>query len=135
MMAYNRRTKVFACSDVVDLRKSFDGLFAAARDIFNQDPLSGHLFVFLNGKRTICKCLYFDGTGLVVLSKRLESGVFYRMNPNLNLIEMTESEFSLFFEGADLSKRFIESPSVYKNKYVQKFAKQNNIDLNAAGAS
>ncbi|MBK8204610.1 MAG: IS66 family insertion sequence element accessory protein TnpB [Bdellovibrionales bacterium] len=40
----------------------------------NQDPLSGHLFVFINSRRTSIKCLYWDGTGLVLLCKRLDQG-------------------------------------------------------------
>jgi transposase len=120
MMAFNRRTKVFACSEPTDMRKSFDGLYAMARDVLNQDPLSGHLFVFVNQRRTTCKCLYWDGSGLVIMAKRLEGTVFYKMNPTTTSIEMTEAEFALFFEGADFTKRFIESPREYKIRGQQK---------------
>ena len=61
--------------------------------------------------------MYYDGTGLVIISKRLERGLFSRMNPFYGKeVVLTEAEFSLFFEGANLEKRFIESPSeIIKN--------------------
>jgi transposase len=111
MIALNRRTKVYLSKDPTDMRASYDGLFERARDVIKQDPFSGHLFVFLNLRRTSCKCLYYDGTGLVLICKRLERGLFARVNPyHAGDIVLTQAEFNLFFEGADLNKRFIESP-------------------------
>lgn len=111
MINFNRRTKVFLCKDPTDMRASYDSLFSRAKDILKQDPFSGHLFVFLNKSRSCCKCLYYDGTGLVIISKRLEKGLFSKINPFFKgEITLTQAEFSLFFEGADLEKRFVESP-------------------------
>jgi transposase len=93
------------------MRASYDTLFTKVKTLLDKDPFSGHLFVFMNGKRTSCKCLYYDGTGLVIIAKRLEKGLFSKINPYLEgEIKLTQAEFSLFFEGADLTKRFIESP-------------------------
>ena len=44
------------------MRASYDTLFARAKGILNQDPLSGHLFLFINSKRNSIKCLFYDGT-------------------------------------------------------------------------
>lgn len=111
MISFNRRTKVFVCKDPTDMRASYDSLFARAKDTLNQDPFSGHLFVFLNKSRSSCKCLYYDGTGLVLISKRLERGLFSKINPFFKgEIILTQAEFSLFFEGADLERRFVDSP-------------------------
>lgn len=97
------------------MRASYDSLFRRAKDIMHADPFSGHLFVFLNKRRTSCKCLYYDGTGLVLICKRLEQGLFARVNLfRSGDIILTQAEFSLFFEGADLNKRFIESPREIK---------------------
>ena len=111
MIALNRRTKVFLSREPADMRASYDSLFLRVRDIIKQEPFSGHLFVFLNKRRTSCKCLYYDGTGLVLICKRLEKGLFARVNPyHSGDIILTQAEFNLFFEGADLTKRFIDSP-------------------------
>jgi len=99
------------------MRSSYDSLFARAKEVLEQDPFSGHLFVFLNRRRTSIKCLYYDGTGLVLICKRLEKGVFSRINPMYKReIVLTPAEFSLFFEGADLEKRFIDSPREISKK-------------------
>ncbi len=93
------------------MRASYDSLYARARDVVRQDPRSGHLFLFVNRDRTSCKTLYYDGTGFVIISKRLERGRFSRVNPLFHgEAVLTEAEFGLFFEGANLEKRFIDSP-------------------------
>jgi len=111
VIALNRRTKIFVCKEPTDMRASYDSLFARVKTVLQKDPFSGHLFLFVNAKRTTCKCLYWDGTGLVIISKRLEAGTFSQINPMYkDEIILTEAEFGLFFEGADLKKRFIDSP-------------------------
>lgn len=93
------------------MRASYDSLFARTKAVLQKDPFSGHLFLFVNRGRTSCKALYYDGTGFVIISKRLDRGTFSRVNPMYpGEVVLTEAEFGLFFEGADLEKRFIESP-------------------------
>jgi len=117
MLAFNRRTKIYVSKDPTDMRASYDTLFAKSKSIFSNDPFSGHLFVFMNQRRTSCKCLYYDGTGLVIIAKRLERGQFARINPHhRGKIVLTQAEFSLLFEGADINKRFIESPRDVRKK-------------------
>ena len=111
----NRRTRYFICREPTDMRASYDTLFSKVKKILKKDPFSGHLFIFINRSRTSCKCLYYDGTGLVILSKRLERGQFSRVNPRYKKqISLSQAEFSLFFEGASLEKRFIDSPREIK---------------------
>jgi len=125
VISFNRRTKVFVCKEPTDMRASYDTLFAKAKGVLNQDPLSGHLFVFINSRRNSVKCLFYDGTGLVIIAKRMEQGVFSRINPMYQgELVLTAAEFALFFEGANLEKRFIESPSeqkksFYSNQHLQ----------------
>lgn len=117
MIAFNRTMKIFVSKEPSDMRASYDTLFSKAKNILNKDPFSGHLFVFINKSRTSMKCLYYDGTGLVIISKRLERSTFSRINPFFkNEVVLTQAEFSLFFEGADLEKRFIDSPREIKRK-------------------
>lgn len=118
MINFNRRTKVFVAKEPTDMRASYDTLFAKAKGVLNQDPFSGHLFVFINSRRTSIKCLYYDGTGLCLLCKRLEKSTFSRINPMFTgEIVLTAAEFALFFEGADLEKRFIDSPKERNKKF------------------
>ena len=115
MIALNRRTKIFVCKEPTDMRASYDSLFNRVKTLLAKDPFSGHLFLFVNRGRTTCKCLYYDGTGFVIISKRLEQGTFSRINPLYEReIVLTEAEFGLFFEGANLEKRFIDSPAEVK---------------------
>lgn len=100
------------------MRSSYDTLFAKAKGVLNQDPFSGHLFLFINSKRSSIKCLYYDGTGLVIISKRMEKGLFSKINPMYKKeIVLTAAEFALFFEGANLEKRFIESSLEIKKSF------------------
>jgi transposase len=59
-----------------DMRKSYDGLSALAKNVLGEDPLGGAVFCFVNRRRTQMKCLYFDGDGFCVWAKRLEKGRF-----------------------------------------------------------
>lgn len=127
MIALNRRTKIFVCKEPTDMRSSYDSLFSRVKTVLQKDPFSGHLFLFVNKHRTTCKCLYYDGTGLVIISKRLERGRFSNINPFYHEeIILTEAEFGLFFEGANLEKRFIDSP-----REIKKYSAQINSCQNA----
>ena len=69
------------------------------------------MFLFMNKTRNRVKVLFYDGTGYVIIAKRLDRGHFSGFNPSYrqNII-LTQAEFALFFEGAAINKRFIESP-------------------------
>lgn len=111
MIALNRRTKVFVCKEPTNMTLSYDGLFQKVKKTLKKDPFSGHLFLFINKRRTSCKALYYDGTGMAILSKRMERNrLFARVNPRYSKdLTLTASEFGLYFEGADLEKRFIDT--------------------------
>ena len=76
MIGLSPATRVFVALAATDLRQSFNGLYGAVQRQLNQDPLSGHLFVFSNRHRNRVKLLYWDGSGLWVCAKRLEKGRF-----------------------------------------------------------
>jgi len=118
MISFNRLTKIFVCREPTDMRSSYDTLFSKVKGVLNQDPFTGHLFVFINVRRTSIKCLFWDGTGFVLLCKRLNEGLFYKINPmHKGDVILTAAEFALFFEGADLTKRFVESPREIKKSF------------------
>jgi transposase len=70
------RVRVFLHGQPVDMRKSFDGLIALTRRALSQDPLSGHVYVYVNRRGDHLKALYWDRTGFCLWAKRLERGQF-----------------------------------------------------------
>ena len=97
--------RIFLAMEAVDLRRGFDGLAAATRGLIGQDPLSGHLFVFLNRRRNRVKILFWDRTGYLLLFKRLERGTFewpVRPMPGVRQVEIDAGELGLILEGVDL---------------------------------
>ena len=121
MIALNRRTKIFICKQPTSLRLSYDGLFHKVKKVLKKDPFSGHIFLFVNKSRTSCKALYYDTTGLVILGKRMEGNrLFSKVNPRYSKeLILTESEFGLYFEGANLEKRFVDTAVEIKKKRIK----------------
>jgi transposase len=87
------------------MRKSFDGLSALVRNVLQEDPTSGHLFVFINRKRTQMKVLYFDRSGYCVWSKRLERGRFQSCAGAEEKALLSWTHLKLLLEGIDLRER------------------------------
>lgn len=77
-MIFTHSVKVCLATRPCDLRKSFDTLCVVVRDELREDPLSRKVFVFLNRHADRLKMLYWDGTGIWLLTKRLERGRFCR---------------------------------------------------------
>lgn len=77
-MILTHSVKVCVATRPCDLRKSFDTLSSVIRDELREDPLSSKLFVFFNRAADRVKMLYWDGSGLWILMKRLERGRFCR---------------------------------------------------------
>ena len=76
MLNLSAATRVFVATQAVDLRGGFNRLFALSQTVLQQDPLSGHWFVFTNRHRNRLKILFWDGSGLWVCAKRLEKDRF-----------------------------------------------------------
>lgn len=100
--------KVYVATSPCDMRKSFDGLFAVVKSKLEANPLNGALFVFFNKKATLMKTLYWDGTGLWVLAKRLEKGTFCipssasSEQASKNKLSLTPEAYQLLIQGVEL---------------------------------
>lgn len=95
--------RIFIAVQPTDMRKQFDGLSIETQRILEQDPLSGHLFVFFNRRRTMVKALYWDRNGFCLIAKRLERGTFKLPETNgQNALEIEAAELGLILEGLDL---------------------------------
>jgi transposase len=106
MIGFGLASRVYLAAGATDMRKGFDGLFGIARDRLGIDPLSGHLFVFCNGRRNRLKVLYWDGSGLWIWSKRLEKGGFSWpvQGDEQGRVRMSSEELTLLVSGIELSQ-------------------------------
>jgi transposase len=104
MLTLPPSVRVFLGVGSVDMRGSFDALAGQVRRL-SLDPLDGHLYVFLNRRRTLIKVLFFDRSGYCILSKRLERGTFQlpMVPDDASRICLDAAELALILEGIDLS--------------------------------
>lgn len=120
MLSISRTTRVFLATAPTDMRKGFDGLFALVENVIQEDPFSGHLFVFRNRRRDRLKVLWWDRDGLAIFYKRLESGSYqFPMDASVKVsvvksavsntdgaaaarCEIQSDELALLLEGIDL---------------------------------
>lgn len=99
--------QVFVCLQPIDLRKSFDSLATLVSGVIGQNPLSGHLFVFINRYRDRVKILFWDLSGYCLYYKRLEAGTFRLpgvADSNIVSRMLSLPELTLMLEGIDLSQ-------------------------------
>ena len=120
MLTLTRAVRVFACAQPVDMRKGFDGLSALVEQQLGRQLLKGDVFLFVGRSRRRAKVLHFDGTGLVLLTKRLFQGRFARpwCDEGTQEVELTVTELSLFLEGCELAGRWKLSPPVVDEKIL-----------------
>ena len=105
MLSFHAGLRIFVALEPCDMRKSFEGLYALATQSLEQDPREGALFVFTNRRRNRLKILYFDGTGVCVLAKRLEKGTFSwprSVDPEANRLSLAPEALQLLIDGVDL---------------------------------
>jgi transposase len=105
MLSFTGGLKVFVALEPVDLRKSFSGLEGLVSERLGEDLRNGALFVFSNRKHTRLKILYFDGSGLWLLIKRLEKGTFSwpkTVDPGAVKLKLAPEAFAMLTDGVDL---------------------------------
>jgi transposase len=104
MLPFSSSMRIFLALEPVDMRKQFNGLWAAATEQLGEDPKSGALFGFINKDHNRLKLLYWDGTGVWVLAKRLEQGRFSwpAASDKANKLALTPEALALILSGVDL---------------------------------
>ena len=110
MLALTAAARIYFYRSPCDMRKSFDGLCGLIRSELGADPLSGSLFVFVNRRRSMVKCLYWDRDGFAIWFKRLEKGCFNL--PNIATCDgrIDRLQLTLLLEGVvakKVNKRYI----------------------------
>ena len=105
MLNFTGSLKVYVAVEPVDLRKSFNGLYALSVQVLKENPEDGALFVFTNKRRNRVKILNFDGTGLWVMIKRLEKGTFSwpkGVDTKDGKLSLSPEALSLLLDGVDM---------------------------------
>jgi len=94
-------TRIWLAAGVTDMRRGFQGLSAQVQTVLEQQPLSGHVFVFRGRRGDIVKVLWFDGDGLCLLAKRLEPGRFIWPQATSGSVSLSRAQLSMLLEGID----------------------------------
>jgi transposase len=104
MLSLPPTVRIFVSTQPTNMHLSFDRLAALARDVIQQDPLSGHLFVFRNRAGDKVKILGWDRSGFCLWYKRLEQGVFHFPIAAASHLEVDAAELLLLLDGIDLAQ-------------------------------
>ncbi len=105
MLTIPPHMRIYLCTTPTDMRKSFDGLYSLVQHVFEQDPLEGHLFLFVNRRGDRLKMLWWDRDGLALFCKRLEAGSFQVPAPadDVQGIEIDAAHLAMLLSGIDVS--------------------------------
>lgn len=98
-LSFRSGHRIFVLPEYIDMRAGFDRLSGYVRERMKSKLVDGDLFIFLGTNRRRLKAIYYDGTGVVLLTKRLEHGHFMRLS-QLENTEITMQEFELLFRGS-----------------------------------
>ena len=107
MILLPRSVRIYVATHPVNLRKSFDGLINEVRCVLSKDPLSGHVYIFLNRRKTMVKLIVWTRGGFTIVQKRLEAGrfAFHRsVNATVGSVEIEEHELALLLEGIEVKQ-------------------------------
>jgi transposase len=109
--------RVLVASRPVDFRKGMGGLAALAQQTLAQDPFSGMVLVFRAKRADRVKLLFWDGSGLVLVSKRLEQGAFKWPPVMDGLMRLSPAQLAALIEGLDWSR--VHVPRVLRPRATQ----------------
>jgi transposase len=101
MIGLGGKMRVMVSSRPVDFRKGAEGLAALVREEMKSDPFSGVVYVFRAKRADRVKLVYWDGTGVCLLAKRLEDGQFRWPNIQDGVIRLSAAQLSALLEGLD----------------------------------
>jgi transposase len=94
-------TRIWIAAGVTDPRRGFTGLSGMVQTALQENPFSGHVFVFRGRRGDLIKMLWWDGDGLCLLAKRLEHGRFIWPQATSGTVSLTRAQLSMLLEGID----------------------------------
>ena len=101
MMGFPAHTQIWIAAGVTDLRRGFTGLSGMVQTKLDQDPFSGHVFVFRGRRGHLIRVLWWDGDGLCLFAKRLERGRFVWPQATSGTVSLSRAQLSMLLEGID----------------------------------
>jgi transposase len=101
MMGLPAGTQIWLAAGVTDLRRGFTGLSGMVQTNLEQDPFSGHVFLFRGRRGDLIKMLWWDGDGLCLFAKRLERGRFIWPQATSGTVSLSRAQLSMLLEGID----------------------------------
>jgi transposase len=107
MLSFTGSLKIYVALEPCDMRKGFNGLHAAVSEKLKAEVRSGALFVFTNKKRSRLKIIYWDGSGLWLMTKRLEKGAFSwprSADGAATRISLAPEAFAMLTDGIDMNQ-------------------------------
>ena len=93
--------RVYLAAGRTDLRRGIDGLAAQIQTVLREDPFSGHLFIFRGRAAHTIKVLMYDGSGFLLMQKRLTEGKFIWPSPADGIVTISRAQMSLLVDGLD----------------------------------
>jgi transposase len=94
-------TWIWIAAGVTDMRWGFQGLAAQVQSELEQQPYSGHIFIFRGRRGDMVKLLWFDGDGLCLFQKRLERGRSVWPQATSSTVSLSRAQLSMLLEGID----------------------------------
>lgn len=101
MIGPSGAVRVMVATKPVDFRKGAEGLAALVRESMGADPFSGAVYVFRARRADRIKLVYFDGTGVCLLAKKLEDGKFCWPAITDGVVRLTAAQLQALLEGLD----------------------------------
>ena len=105
MLSLSPATRVFLALQPIDGRKGFNGLYSLVKATLQQEPTSGFLFAFLNKRRNRLKILTYDGSGLWMLTKRLDRGTYASPTGQGPSVHLRPEDLMLLIHGIESTSR------------------------------
>jgi transposase len=94
-------TRIWIVAGVTDMRRGFVGLSGMVQTTLQENAFSGQVYIFRGRRGDLIKVLWFDGDGLCLFAKRLESGRFIWPQATNGTVSLTPAQLSMLLEGID----------------------------------
>ena len=101
MISWPAGTRIWIVAGITDMRRGFIGLAAMVQTALQENPFSGHVFIFRGRRGDLIKLLWWSGDGLCLFAKRLERGRFIWPQATSGTVSLTPAQLSVLLEGID----------------------------------